>query len=117
MPDILIEVNYETLMIEPDVDVSLFESVIGVYAGFTNDPMYLTRKTESIPLPPSAHYLAPISIEIRKALKHPALSALGMFEVSLCFECPYFLVVILTLDHRAKTPSGYPELVTSYLIL
>ncbi|KAF9044367.1 hypothetical protein BJ165DRAFT_1480791 [Panaeolus papilionaceus] len=80
LPDMLIEVNYEELQIPANVLSGMWKGSVRVYVGFTNKTQYLTERATAIPLPANSHYLAEVLYDFRKVLKHPVLSAFGMFE-------------------------------------
>ncbi|KAF9044359.1 hypothetical protein BJ165DRAFT_194726 [Panaeolus papilionaceus] len=92
--DTLIEVNYEPLGIRNNITSSIANTAVWVYVGYTTNVDFLINQTTAIALPPNVHHLTGVTFGLRKILKRPALSALGMFEATTTFVTADILSIV-----------------------
>ncbi|KAF9044401.1 hypothetical protein BJ165DRAFT_1594963 [Panaeolus papilionaceus] len=98
LPDLLITVDFTHLGTFIDSQqYDLAANVPEVFLGLTQNTDYLTASTKPFPLPAGVNYLASVSLDLRKVLRHRVLSALGMFEATDAFWMP-------TVEHIVPDP-------------
>jgi len=79
-PDLLVIVNYTTLLIDPNTIIDMRRSSIEIRIGMINDTEQVLHRTVPVSIPPGVNLLANLNFEIRQLFKKPSLSAFGLFD-------------------------------------
>lgn len=81
-PDLLVVVNYTALGVSPNSIIDMRRSSITVRVGLDNDTDKVIHRTVPFTILPGMNLVSTMTLELRQLYKKPAVSALGLFDVS-----------------------------------